>query len=361
MAPGKKQELVNQICQALERDSRVISVQKPTIEPDYSQRKTIYPDWARTSSDDLLTGADRFQVLKLSGPILFHVHVPRKNQPLFHGNDDIPTEDYFVSWDGVTAFVLWGQDDDVVVPLSGGHIVSEILSVALATMTAELYIQACSPECDNQFFHTAMVIRLQSGASQDRFDLKLQPLRRGKVEVPVPSDMDNFEVLEWMHLHLGLDSDRFAEVKNLARRVIDIESSARDELAHLLGHYYEHASVAAQPLWRTLKKRWRMREWRREARQILAGLWLSLANLETLRRDWEDSRRNFEASGAESMLLFEIDYSDDTTSVQSLEVSHFDATVEQISHNLDYRAVVMATVGGALAGGLAGALVGLIH
>jgi len=60
------------------------------------------------------------------------------------------------------------------------------------------------------------------------------------------------------------------------------------------------------------------------------------------------------------MLLFEVDYSSDAVSVESLEVSHLDATIEQISRNLDNRAVVLATVLGALAGGLAGALVGAL-
>ena len=360
MAPGEKQDLVNQVCRALERDSRVISVQTPTIEPDYSQRKTIYPDRTRASSGELLTGADGFAIQKLSSPIMFHVNVPKKNQPLLHGNDDIPTEDYFVSWDGVTVFVLWEQDNDHV-PLSGGHIVADILSTALAAMGAGLYIQACSPDCDNQFFHTVMLIRVQPESPKKGLDLELHPLRRGVVEIRIPKAEDNFDVLDWIQLDLGLESENFANVKNLGRRAMDIESSARDLMTHLLAHYYEYASVAAQPMWRALRERWRVRGWRREARQLLAGLWLSLANLEDVRRQWEDLRRDFEEPDAEYMPLFAIDYSDDVAAVQSFEVSHFDATVEQISRNLDNRAVVMATVGGALAGGLAGALVGLIH
>src|ERR1019366_1237273 len=123
-------------------------------------------------------------------------------------------------------------------------------------------------------------IDLQSGDAQHSQDnIKLQRLEEGRVGISVPATMDNVELLEWMDLSLSIDSERFAEAKNLARRVMDIESLIRDQLAHLLGHYYEHASVAAQPLWRNLKRRWRMLGWRREARQILASLWLSLANV----------------------------------------------------------------------------------
>jgi len=141
---------------------------------------------------------------------------------------------------------------------------------------------------------------------------------------------------------------------------MDIESLIRTQVAHLLGHYYEHALITAKPLLRSLKDRWRIRWWRREARQILAGLWLSLANVEALRRSWEESRRDFEDRSS-YMAIFEIDYSDDVAVVESLEVGHLDATIEQVSRNLDNRALLFATVVGALAGALAGALVGLIH
>jgi hypothetical protein len=142
---------------------------------------------------------------------------------------------------------------------------------------------------------------------------------------------------------------------------MDIESSIRDEVAHLLAHYYEHAVIAATPWWRNLKDRWRTKWWRREARQILAGLWLSLANIEGLRRDWDNRRRLFEDKRSQIMALFAIDYPSDVGAIESLEVSHLDATIEQISGNLNNRAVAMATMFGALAGGLAGALVGLVH
>lgn len=359
MSTDAKRELVDKLCQALERDSRVVSVRNPAIEGDYSGRKTVYPDSSRTDPKSLLTVSDGFEVIRLSDPILLHAHVPIKNQPQFHGNDDIPTEDYFVSWDGVTVVVLWRQPDDNV-PLSGGHVITDILRGALDSWQAGLYVQACSPECDNQFFHTVVLVRHSSEAPEPS-DMTLRSLGRYKVEICVPMDLDDFDILTWMDLNFGLDSSRFAEVKNLARRVMDTESLVRDLLTHLLGHYYEHASTAIQPWWRSLRKRWGMRGWRREARQILASLWLALAHLEDLRRLWGDSRHDFEESSTDSMLLFEQDYSGDAAAVQSLEVGRFDATVEQIAHNLENRAVVLATVGGALAGGLAGALVGLIH
>ena len=46
--------------------------------------------------------------------------------------------------------------------------------------------------------------------------------------------------------------------------------------------------------------------------------------------------------------------------IESLEIGHLDATIEQISQSLDNRALLLATVVGALAGGLAGAVVGAL-
>jgi hypothetical protein len=360
MSPADKRQAIREVCSALEQDSRVVNVMVPDISPDFTVRSTFYPDLNRTSEDDLLNGADAFQVLELSDPIRFHMHVPKKNQPQWHGWDNIPTEDYFVAWDGISAFVLWEQDSDRI-PLPGGQIVTDILSFALATTQAELYIQACSPDCDNIFFHTNLYLHPDEDYTYDGAPKIVRRKDENAVDVAIPADESNFEILEWLHSYLGSPASHFAKLKNLGRRVMDIESSIRDQMAHLLSHYYEHAAITAKPLWRSLKDRWRIRWWRREARQILAGLWLSLANVESLRREWQDSRRTFEGNDDEYMAIFEVDYSNDVAVIESLEVGHLNATIEQISRNLDNRALLFATVVGALAGALAGALVGLIH
>lgn len=330
----------------------------PDISPDFTERRTFYPDMNRTSEDDLLTGADAFQVMKLSNPIRFHMHVPKKNQPQWHDSDDIPTEDYFAAWDGVTAFVLWEQDSDHI-SLPGGQVVMDILSSALAATQAELYIQACEPGCANIFFHTDLYLHSDDDCIEE--GPRIVRHNRDTVNVTVPDRKDNFVILFWLAAYLGGPASYFAKLKNSGRRVMDIESLIRGEMAHLLGRYYEHSLITAMPWWQSLKDRWRMRRWRREARRILAGLWLSLANVESQRRIWEDSRRNLEGSHLEYMAMFEVDYSNDVAMIESLEVGHLDATIEQVSQNLDNRALLMATVVGALAGALAGALVGLIH
>ncbi len=359
MSPADKQQAINEVSSALEQDSRVVEVKVPDINPDFTDRRVFYPDFNRTDEDDLLTGEDAFQVLELSSPIRFHMHVPKKNQPNWHGWDDIPTEDYFVSWDGITAFVLWEQDSDHI-PLPGGQIVADILSTALAKVQADLYIQACSPNCDNIFFHTDLYLHSDEEYLEDGTISIERRKNESAVDIRVPRVEDNFKLLVWLGLYLSGPASRFAKLKNAGRRIMDLESLTRDQMAHLLGHYYEHSLIAAQPWWKSLKDRWRIRRWRREARQILVGLWLSLANVETLRRTWENLRRDFEEDH-EYLAIFVNDYSSDVATIESLEVGHLDATIEQISQSLDNRALLLATVLGALAGALAGALVGLIH
>jgi hypothetical protein len=151
--------------------------------------------------------------------------------------------------------------------------------------------------------------------------------------------------------------------KNESRRLLDLDLSILDQLSHLLSHYCEHANITARPILSSTKDRWRTRGWRKEARQLLAGLLLSLANTETMLRSWNEIRQSFESTISEDSIgdLFGSDYSSDITAIDTLDFSHVDSSIEQVSSSLDNRAVAIATIGGALAGGLASAIVGLIH
>jgi hypothetical protein len=85
MSPADKRQTVSELCSALEQDPRVVKVLAPDINPDFTARRRIYPDFKRTNNEDLLIGSDAFQVLDLSNPIRFHIHVPKKNQPQLNG------------------------------------------------------------------------------------------------------------------------------------------------------------------------------------------------------------------------------------------------------------------------------------
>jgi hypothetical protein len=364
----QKQDLVDDICTALNTDTRVIKVKNPTLNMGFTSENQYFPDLSRTSDERLLKGSDIFSTLSLSDPILLSIRVPKKNQPGLHGIDDIPSENYYVAWNGVSVIVLWEQDDDSM-PLAGGQVVTEILASALRKTGADLYIQACSPDCDNVFIHTSMHVYDDAKRDfdpEDTSNLGMIPHEETgprSVDVFLLTSDDNLGIVEDLFFSLHLAIESFAEVKNKGRRLLDLEGSIRDQLSHLLSHYYEHASIAARPIWKSIKDRWRTRGWRKEARQLLAGLLLSLANIESLMRSWSDTRQSFETEVREenTRILFATDYGNDIAAIDTLDFGHIDSSIEQVSSSLDNRAIVIATIGGALAGGLAGAIVGLIH
>jgi hypothetical protein len=298
--------------------------------------------------------------LALSDPILLDVHVPRKNQPVHHGIDDIPTDDYQVWWDGVTAIVLWSQKS-ASTPMSGGHVIADILNEALAKTGAKLHIQACRPSCDNIFFHVDLRVLL-TNVDKAR-NTKVVSQQGFDVRVETPQLPGRFGLIRALGYGLGLHARDFGEVKSLGRRIIDMEAATRGQMDHLLQHYYDYSKLWSIPIIRRLKARWKMIGWRREARHLIAGLWLSMSNIEMLSRQWNDVREEFEEGLNDNNLqvIFSRDYLKEKSKIESIDLGHFEATIDQVAARFDNRAVILATVGGALSGGLAGALASLIH
>jgi len=353
-----KSALIDELRHALLKDPTVVSVESMAESEQFTYTKGYWPDTSRTSDDGLLTGGDSFSVLRLDGPILFCVQVPKKNQPEHHGHDDFPSDTYWVAWDGVSAIVTWIQPDERV-PMAGGHVVEGILRSALRRLGCDLYVQACSPWCDNLFTHTVMHVLVDPEVDE------LECTVRTALEVDVTvglADNDEELLMElWFGLNRSLES--FAEMKNLGRRSVDLEDSARDTLSHLLKHYYEHATAGAQQGWKRMRALWSQRGWRREARQLMASLWLTLSSIESVHREWEEVHRSF-ISATESrglVVLFDVDYREDAETVASLDVSHLEVNVQQIGTRLDNRSLAWATGLGAIAGGVAGLLAGFAH
>lgn len=87
-----------------------------------------------------------------------------------------------------------------------------------------------------------------------------------------------------------------------------------------------------------------------------------MANVEAIKRSWEDEKRGYEYESAEDGLshLFDSDHSDDLARIQSLDLAHLDHAVEHVSATLDSSSIVAATVGGALAGGITGGAFGAV-
>ena len=104
--------------------------------------------------------------------------------------------------------------------------------------------------------------------------------------------------------------------------------------------YHTNASLAEMPVRKgRIAAHWTNRRWRKNARSTISFLWLALANMENLRRQWDEERRDLEAS-PDLLLLLETDYSRDFAKVADLKMDSVVATVEQVASRMDNRLVV---------------------
>lgn len=345
------------VADALEEDPRVIAVKQPKqIEDSWCGRPRIYPSPAENGG--LISGSDILQTLHFSRPLSFSITVPAKNQPLRSDDDVVPT-DYRVIWDGMLALVLWHAPGAKRLPLSGGHVVADILNNALEKLGYRLYIQGCNPGCTHKFSHTDMRF------SQDLEDDEEVEYVGGKHFAEVKARVPSMEVEDLAHyvfydLH-GTVRD-FMELKNFGRRILELEADGRTKLSSLMRINYTRANLPAESFVDRLKTRWGMRGWLRKSRFLIARVWLTLSNIELLRREWETSRFDFESSADErgKRKLFEQDYADEVDRVQSLDPELMRSGVQEMAERLDSRALLRVTATAAIAGAIAGGVVGVV-
>jgi hypothetical protein len=304
-------------------------------------------------------GSDAMPSVVFDAPIWFAVEVPEKNQRRIHPTDVIPTH-YHVIWDGIFILVTWTMPgDDPVIPMSGGHVVEDILRDSLASLDLGLYVQACSPGCKHQFAHADLrLLAAEPGATAVEYT---NPERWGEWDALVPGHSPGDRAMR-LFQDLRLAGRIFTRLKNIGRRVVDLEQTTRLSLDRLMTINYERAEVPLLPWRERISVRWVMRFWRRHARHEIAKVWLVLASIERLRRRWSATRFDFDDETSERGMrnLFLRDYSDDVARVASLDLALIRSGVEQAAQRLDSRAIVSGTVAAAIAGAAAGAVVGAI-
>lgn len=344
--------MISEVADQLKQDARVVSVHVDDSMPHGVSEQEMFPDQARTTDEGVLTGGDSFTVITSKQFLTFKVRVPIKNQPVHSDLDQAPSDTYWVSWNGLTAVVMWDQKESYR-PLSGGQVVTNILEEAVQRIGASLYVQNCSPGCDFQFLHRTLRVVVDPEA--DLLDLRVDPFDREEVVIALPSGGPSIGDVEYLGVMVNGSIESFAEFKNLGRRIIDLENQIRGNLTHMLAHLHENNLLVALG-WKasSIVPRWRGRRWRREVRHLISGTWLGMSHVEALRRDWEDQRVWLETNEEEAMLLLRTDLLSDISSVRALDLAPIAETVNQVSNGLDNRTVVTATGLGALAGGLAG-------
>lgn len=357
---------LEKVMEQLVADPRVQDVEHPwRFEEDWCRQGYIYP-WSEEEDEvgaGLLAGSDRLHSLKFSTALTFQVEVPAKNQREVSGGDWIPTH-YHVAWDGWLAVVTWSfPRPSEPAPMSGGHVVREILETATKHAGFGLYVQACNPGCKYDFAHTT--VRLEEDVRFDGANVqyKESSLTFAEVVAEVPPAPDE-DLVAMLHMSISQSSQPFLSLKNLGQRILELEDDARRSLAILLGIDYQRALVRATGLWGRPKAYWALRGTRQEKRRGISRLWLALSSIERLRRDWTEVylffKRTIEEDGRE--LLFLSDYADEVERVESLDLALLRAGAEEVAGRLDNRTLTSVTalagVAGAAAGGIVGAIAG---
>lgn len=150
----------------------------------------------------------------------------------------------------------------------------------------------------------------------------------------------------------------FTRVKNLGRRVLDLEESARRDLTELLSLNSRHAELGLFGFREKIERRWALRGWRKHGRRLVARLWLQLAEAEAMRRTWSEQNFAFQRRLVRGMdALFARDTHNEADQVKSLDFSLLRSAVEDAATRQDNRALIAVTAVGAIAGALAGAVV----
>jgi len=352
--PYKK--TLDDVIASLDQDPRVVDSEPPNpFEEDWCQSGTIYP--SPSSGFELVSGADRLYSLRFNRPLRISVEVPEKNQRRIVEGDALPTR-YEALWHGELALVTWRANGMGRAPMSGGHVVADVLSDALKGLGLRLYVQGCHPGCSYQFAHTTLRVRPDPSNQSVRYRPEHWYSHVAANVGPAPDDV----LAQYLFTDIRTTAEDFTEMKNLGRRILESETDGRDSLDSLMKINYQRAEIPTLgPIDRQIA-RWHLRGWRKKSRRLIARVWLTLSNLEALQRRWQNTLFQFEEQLDERGLrpLFELDYADEVAGVKSLDPGLLRSGVQEAAKQLDSRVLVTVTAIAGVAGGLAGALVGAI-
>ncbi|MFJ2543735.1 hypothetical protein [Microbacterium sp. NPDC087589] len=234
---------------ALDDDPRVASVTADPLRVAWSSQSKMYPPSEKIDTFELITGADGVIAPHFPDPLRFRIHVPIKNQPLFRDEADVPSDNYWVVWDGLTVVLGWERgEEERVPPRSGGQIVVEILEQAAISAGARLVVQACSPGCKNLFAHRVLSVVQYPGT-----DRAIGYVKRGfpVVATHVHVDGGPEELVMRVWEDLSRSSEAFAQYKNVGRRILTPEQRSRALVAELLARDMVEAEAQARNvIWR---------------------------------------------------------------------------------------------------------------
>jgi hypothetical protein len=352
-------DLQRRVVDALRQDARVSHVDDPPRSATFFDVTSVFPGAgdAGYSMDLLIFGHDRRRSVQFRTPIVMNIRVPKREQPNNTASNEIAAEEYVVVWDGRVIVVAWLQEARYV-PHAGGQIAANVLRAALEQCDAELYIQACSPQCAHLFTHVTALVREDESLDEPSFALGETPFQS---EVRVPSRLSTpADAALAVFRDCAPATAAFAAMKNISLRILDLERAARSDLHHLMRLYYLRAHIREYPVLARPRMYWRVRRWRGDSRFVLARLWVTLSALEDFRRQWTTHLHLGYADrmhNADRAVLFAQDEPDEFAAITSLDTAQIQRGIEEASDRLAYGALVFATAGTGIAA-ITGVIVG---
>jgi hypothetical protein len=341
---------MEQIADALEEDPRVRSVAvSDDLDESWCIERRAFPSPAE--NDGLVLGSDVLHALQFSDHLVIQIELAR-----YPEDEEIPSE-YTVVWDGFLAVVAWRSRHEKPLASFEGEVVKEVLADALDSLGMRLYLQGCNPECEHKFAHTA--VRFVPDPNDPDEISYLDGSNWAEVHADAPL-MDDEDLVRYFFTDLLLAIRSFAVLKNLGQRILELEADGHQQLSQLMEINFERAQLPnLSPVARS-RARWQGGGWLRRSKLLIARLWLTLSNIEYLRREWSGERFQFEGSSDERGLrkLFDRDFADEVDRVQSLDLSLMRSAVQEMAERLDTRALLRVTAVAAIAGAVAGGLVG---
>lgn len=339
---------------ALEAEPRVMEVLARDEEAEIDNARTHSFAEMHPHEDSLIDALKTRQVLRLNELLRFRVRVPIKNQPKYRSMDDVPSDEYLVYWDGVSAIVQWGQEAPRATA-SGGHVALDILVDVAHAAGYEATVMACSPGCHHRFVHTDLV----AFASDDVPDA-LQRTGRTPVGstlvVPFRRREDDIENLDRVYAGIHSAINAFAETQDLADELRFLEDRTRRDSAEILQITYGQVARRRLPDLRGwIVDLWYLKGSRRRKRQLIAGLWLALAVMDARVRQWQYLNARFRGLLAERKLgELGVDLDTREEQIRSLDLGLVRASLEETATRMEGRMMLIAGFAGAVAA-LAGA------
>jgi len=332
---------------AMEKDPRITQVLPPAPSDAANARTHLLWD-PQEDEENLVEALRHYRALRLNIEVMFRVRVPKKNQPIYRGLDDVPTDEYLALWDGVTLYVQWTQATRRGSG-SGGHVVLDVLGDVVRAAGYEAVVQACAPSCHHKFIHLD-IVTLDTCKPPDRFEHVSETPVSSVLLAPYSRDDDDHANLRRTFVATSSTLNQFAEVKNTSDMVMFLGGRLFADSTELTSIAYQRA--ARRPFFRrgALTDLWHLRGTRRQVRQLLAGLWLALSMLTVRQLEWK----------RDAGLLRSIMKSDHTrafrgaldiraSEIEELNVDTVRTTLEDTGARQQASALIFATLCGAIA------------